>query len=129
MSQKPTGHTVRRIMLPSGRAIEVVRFNEPDDPPDALHVCPSCASPLMQALSWSERPSDRWELERECPNCWWTETAVHGREQVEQFEDHLDEGLAAMLVDLQRLAVANMGEEIERFSRALGADLILPEDF
>jgi hypothetical protein len=31
--------------------------------------------------------------------------------------------------DLKRLTKANMEEEIERFTLALGSDLILPEDF
>ena len=34
-----------------------------------------------------------------------------------------------MLADLQRLAQANMADEIDRFISALRADLILPEDF
>ena len=53
---------------------------------------------------------------------------VH-RDQIERFEEHLDDGLADMLDDLQRLTQANMSDEIERFAHALQADLILPEDF
>ncbi len=48
-------HSVRRIVLPSGRSIEVVRFTEPEDPGhNGLHVCPLCSSPLVQPVSWSE---------------------------------------------------------------------------
>jgi hypothetical protein len=126
MSPKPTNHTVRRIVLPSGRAIEVVRFNEEDE---HLHVCPRCASPLVQPVSWSECPRQRWELTLECPNCRWAASGTYGREQVEQLEDQLDDGLARMLADLQLLTQANMSDEIERFTRALDADVILPEDF
>ena len=46
-----------------------------------------------------------------------------------ELEDQLDEGLADMLRDLQRLTQANMADQIERFVAALHADLILPEDF
>jgi hypothetical protein len=44
-------------------------------------------------------------------------------------EDHLDEGLGEMIADLQRLARANTIAEIDRFTAALDANLILPEDF
>jgi hypothetical protein len=122
-------HTVRRIVLPSGRSIEVVRFHDDAEGLRPIHKCPSCKSDLVQPLAWTESGNDRWELELECPNCLWSETGTYAREQVEQLEDRLDEGLAAMLADLQRLTQANMTEEIERFSRALTAGVILPEDF
>jgi hypothetical protein len=48
---------------------------------------------------------------------------------VEQLEDQLDEGLIALLHDLQRLTGANMASDIDRFVEALSFDLILPEDF
>jgi hypothetical protein len=51
------------------------------------------------------------------------------RDQIELFEERLDDGLADMLDDLQRLTQANMSDELERFAYALQADLILPEDF
>lgn len=130
MSQNNESHAVRRIVLPSGRSIEVVRFD--DATPSsvrALHVCPSCSSPLVQPTSWSESTQERWELQLECPNCWWSDTGVYERDQVEQLEDCLDEGLAEILGDLQRLTEANMSEEIDRFAAALRVDLLLPEDF
>ena len=130
MNQNHDSHTVRKIVLPSGRSIEVVRFH--DDAPQelrSLHTCPSCQCDLVQPVAWADSAQGRWELELECPNCLWSEAGVYERQQVEQLEDHLDEGLAAMLTDLQRLTQANMTEEIDRFSRALTADLILPEDF
>jgi hypothetical protein len=130
MSQSHEGHTVRKIVLPSGRSIEVVRFH--DEAPHALrplHLCPSCQCDLVQPIAWADSAQGRWELELECPNCLWTEAGVYEREQVDQLEDHLDEGLAAMLGDLQRLTQANMADEIDRFARALAIDVILPEDF
>ena len=130
MSQNNESHTVRRIVLPSGRSIEVVRFHDGSSEAERpLHVCPSCQSTLVQPTSWSECKQERWELQLECPNCWWSDTGVFDREQVEQLEDRLDEGLAEILGDLQRLTQANMSEEIDRFAAALRVDLILPEDF
>jgi hypothetical protein len=54
---------------------------------------------------------------------------VYDEEQVLSLEERLDEGLAEMLRDLQRLTQANMADQLERFTAALRADLILPEDF
>jgi hypothetical protein len=64
-----------------------------------------------------------------CPNCWWEAEGIFSQEQVEALEEHLDDGLADMLDDLQRLAQANMADQVDRFITALHGDHILPEDF
>ncbi len=130
MSDKQNeNQAVRRIVLPSGRTIEVVRFRESDGDQRELHVCPNCVSDLVQPLSWAEAPDGHWNLSLECPNCGWTDAGTFTRLQVEQLEDRLDEGLADMIADLQRLTQANMTADLERFVSALDAGLILPEDF
>lgn len=129
MSHSNENHTVRRIVLPSGRSIEVIRFNETEPNVRDLHICPTCASDLVQPLNWCEGTEGRWELTLECPNCGWLETGIYERTQVERLEDRLDEGLADMIADLQRLTQANMAADVDRFIAALEADLILPEDF
>ena len=130
MNQNPEHHSVRRIVLPSGRSIEVVRFNDTEQPaPQGLHVCVVCASELVQPIAWAEASDNRWELTLECPNCGRSHEGVYDRDQVDRLEEQLDDGLADMLADLQRLTHANMAEEVDRFAMALNADLILPEDF
>jgi hypothetical protein len=127
---KPNQHSVRRIVLPSGKSIEVVRFPDATEPQRrGLHVCPECNSELVQPVSWSETPDARWDLTLSCPNCLWFGEGNFDRDQVNEFEEQLDQGLADMLRDLQRLTHANMSDQIERFAAALHADLILPEDF
>ncbi len=121
--------TVRRIVLPSGRSIEVVHFSEPAKEARQLHICPACDSDLVQPVAWSEQAEARWQLTLTCPNCGWSEAGVFMRDQVEKLEDRLDEGLCRMIGDLHRLMQANMSEDVERFVAALGADHILPEDF
>jgi hypothetical protein len=121
---------VRRIVLPSGRTIEVIRFHDtPGIDIRQLHLCPACESELVQPVSWGEAEDGRWDLTLECPNCGWGESSIFDRIQVEMLEDQLDEGLSEMIADLQRLTQANMAAEIERFAAALQANLILPEDF
>lgn len=129
MSQRPERHSIRRIVLPSGRKIEVVRFYTDEAAPRGLHICPECDSHLVQPVDWSEAPQGAWELVLQCPNCFWVDEGVFAQEDVDHLEEQLDEGLTAILSDLRRLTQANMTEEIERFTAALNADLILPEDF
>ena len=121
--------SVRRIVLPSGRSIEVVRFNDSKHVTRGLNVCPECSSDLVQPIEWSEAPDDAWNLVLSCPNCDWYTEGLYTQDQVRELEDRLDEGLADMLRDLQRLTQANMADQIDRFVTALYADQILPEDF
>jgi hypothetical protein len=130
MDENPNNkQAVRRIVLPSGRTIEVIRFRDVDTERRELHICPSCESDLIQPISWSETPDLQWELALDCPNCGWSESGIFSRVQVEQLEDRLDEGLTEMIADLQRLTQANMAADVDRFIAALDANLILPEDF
>ena len=131
MNESHSHHSVHRIVLPSGRKIEVVRFHDETGAPATgpLHLCPCCDSDLVQPIEWTEASEDQWELLLRCPNCEWSDEGVFHQEAVEELEEHLDEGLADLLGDLHRLTQANMAEEIERFVTALEADLILPEDF
>ena len=131
MNHNPEHHSVRRIVLPSGSSIEVVRFHDNDEAapprPPCLPAMSLRAGPAQSA--GPRRADNRWELTIECPNCWWYEEGQYDREQVDRLEENLDDGLADMLGDLQRLTQANMAEEIDRFISALHEDLILPEDF
>ncbi|MFL5845159.1 MAG: hypothetical protein ACJ762_10735 [Solirubrobacteraceae bacterium] len=142
-------HYVRRVVLPSGKTIEVVYFEEhpavtgtaqvpeveqiapaiePSERSD-LHVCGSCNSELVYPLDWEEAGATHWEVTLRCPNCEWSGTGVFEQSTVESFDEELDRGTEALVGDLRRLMAANMEEEIERFVHALDADALLPEDF
>ena len=130
MEEKSPNHSVHRIVLPSGRKIDVVRFHDaPAAEQHDLHVCPECQCDMVQPINWTEASDDQWELLLRCPNCDWSTEGVFEQSAVEDLEERLDEGLADLLSDLQRLTQANMAEEIDRFLAALQTDLILPEDF
>jgi hypothetical protein len=138
-------HYVRRVVLPSGKTIEVVYFEEHpavtgtaaaasvapvDTAVDAdLHVCGSCNSGLVYPLDWEEAGATHWEVTLRCPNCEWSGTGVFEQNLVEAFDEELDRGTEALVGDLRRLMAANMEEEIERFVQALDVDALLPEDF
>ena len=145
MDHRPDNHHhVRRVVLPSGKTIEVVYFeNEPtgqtprpaapipSDRPEHvdLHVCGSCDSDLVYPVEWDEAGATHWEVTLRCPNCDWAGTGVYEQRLVERFDEELDRGTEALVRDLKRLMQANMEDEIERFADALRTGRILPEDF
>jgi hypothetical protein len=144
MSPQPDNrHYVRRVVLPSGKTIEVVYFEDQADAVDGLeavqvpvtetvhdlHLCASCSSDLVYPTEWDESGATHWEVTLRCPNCEWTGTGIFQQEIVERFDEELDRGTEALVRDLKRLMHANMEDEIEHFVMALGHDLILPEDF
>jgi len=131
------GQYVRRVVLPSGRAIEVVYFEPmtPESAPqpaplvDDLHICPECDRDLVYPVEWQEASATHWEVLLRCPNCEWSELGVYDQATVDRFDETLDNGTELLVRDLRRLVQANMEEEAERFAAALDADAILPEDF
>jgi hypothetical protein len=136
MSRQPDNTPyVRRVVLPSGKTIEVVYFGTPADagptpePVIDLHVCATCDSELVYPVDWDEASDTHWEVTLRCPNCEWSGTGVFEQDVVERFDEELDRGTEALVRDLKRLMQANMEEEIERFVSALEAGHIVPEDF
>jgi hypothetical protein len=144
MSLHDPRHYVRRVVLPSGKTIEVVYFEDrpavaapvaatPLHPHDEsvvdLHVCGGCTSTLVYPTEWEEAGTTHWEVTLRCPNCEWAGTGIFEQELVERFDEELDRGTEALVRDLKRLAHANMEDEIERFTTALAEDHIVPEDF
>jgi hypothetical protein len=144
-------HFVKRVVLPSGKTIEVVYFKEtdlpqpaidpavedipgiPQDPPaephQDLHVCVDCSSELVYPVQWEESGPVNWSVLLHCPNCDIYREGIFTQETVETFDEELDRGADALARDYKRLMRANMAEDIERFVGALTSDAILPEDF
>ena len=133
-------HFVKRVVLPSGKTIEVVYFREagaedsprspaPAEPHQDLHVCIECSSELVYPVSWEEAGLENWSVLLHCPNCEVYREGVFTQDTVEAFDEELDRGGDALARDYRRLLRANMEEELTRFTRALGADALLPEDF
>ena len=109
-------HYTKRVVLPSGKTIEVVYFKDQDEPraeqPEAhapehapaevhqdLHVCIDCASELVYPVQWDEAGPENWNVLLHCPNC-------------DVYREELDRGGDALARDYKRLMRANMAEEI-----------------
>jgi hypothetical protein len=138
MSRQPEHNTyVRRVVLPSGKTIEVVYFGDETttpthrapEPATDLHLCGACESELVYPVDWEEAGDTHWEVTLRCPNCEWTGTGVFEQDTVERFDEELDRGTEALVRDLKNLMQANMEDEIDRFVSALEAGHIVPEDF
>jgi hypothetical protein len=98
--------------------------------PAGLHVCPACASALVQPTRWeqSERRG-HWRLWRRCPECEWAGDAVHGEREIDAYDEKLDDGTEALASELEALEREGMERVAEAFATALAADLIDAEDF
>jgi hypothetical protein len=137
--EEQSDHSVKRVVLPSGKTIEVVYFQELEEaqqastprvePHQSLHVCLDCASRLVYPVEWEECGPESWSVLLHCPNCDVYRDGVFAQGTVEAFDEELDRGSDALARDYKRLMRANMAEETEIFSRALQADAILPDDF
>lgn len=151
------GYRTKKIALPGGKVIEIVYFSEPaeagadpdglpgaerddaagpetvlaeiDAEPLELHVCPSCDSDLVYPVSWEERAGDTWRIERRCPNCEWRDVGEFSQDDVEHFDDALNDGTEDLLISLRDFSRANMEADVERIIDALRRDRIEPMDF
>ncbi len=130
-------HLVKRVVLPSGKTIEVVYFGEHlepganaphplADPPGDLHVCLKCSSHLAYPIAWDEAGDNHWSVTIRCPECETFREGVFSQDAVEAFDEELDAGTDALTADYRRLMRANMAEEVDRFTAALHAEAVLP---
>lgn len=137
MSHPADHRSTRRVVLPTGQAVDVL-FVQGDAAPDTsqhaaparpLHVCPECASVLVAPVAWEAAGPSQWAVTIQCPNCEWWDADLFDEDAVERFDEELDRGTEALVRDLLRLMRANMEDDVERFVAALAADQIWPEDF
>ena len=150
MARKRRDRATKRIVLPSGKTVEVVqpapsvpgsparRSTEAASPSEAArerylarnpHLCPMCSSTLVYPLAWRALGRHSWEVDLRCPNCELERVAVLSQQVAERFDEELEEGAETLIDDLARLAEANMSEDVERFVAALESEAILPMDF
>jgi hypothetical protein len=96
---------------------------------EGMHVCPTCASDLVQPAQWFEQGEGRWHVDLRCPECEWWGRGSFSQTEVDGFDEQLDRGAQELLEDLRSLTRSNMEDEADAFAQALACDVILPEDF
>ncbi len=130
---------VKKVVLPSGKTIEVVLFGgraegEPAVHPPAesaqdLSVCISCACAMVFPADWEEAGPANWSVVLCCPNCGHEREGIFTQDTVDHFDEQLEEGAEVLAREYRRLFRRNLSEEIDRFVAALRVDAVLPEDF
>lgn len=97
-------------------------------PAREMEICIACGSRLVHPVSWKET-ADGFEVLLRCPEC-----LIHAQDEfsdaeLARYDSVLDGGARVLIAELQMLARANMTDYAERFSSALHAGHIQPEDF
>jgi len=144
-----SGYYTKKITLPGGKIIEVVYFSDPNRDPlvgagaadnvspeqellsyeGGLHICPECDSDLVYPRDWAERKDDMWHVDLRCPDCELTYDGEFDQDDIELFDDVLNEGTEEVLIQLKEISIEAMELDVERFIGALAADAIEPMDF
>jgi hypothetical protein len=92
------------------------------------HVCRLCTLALVQPQDAARTGRD-WLVELYCPSCGWSGEALLDQAQMDDLDAAVDDGFALLAAALAYVTQANMQEYVERFTAALAADAVLPEDF
>jgi len=94
------------------------------------HVCRVCRRPFVIPLSVvALRTCDRCVVELRCTNCEDSTVSLLRPEELERFDHELDRQTGRIRHQLAELHLADELERVDRFSAALRAGDILPEDF
>lgn len=145
MRQNPETQ-VRQVLLPSGRAIEIVYLDghatalgalREATEQDALHAevaqdlttCGACGCPFVQPVDWDEAGARHWRVTLRCPNCEDCGTVVVEDEVVDHYDLELERGAAELARSLHDIVEENIEREAARLREALDGGHLLPEDF
>lgn len=93
-----------------------------------IHICPECTSHMVYPTEWHEL-NESWSLKLRCPGCEWRGKGVWSQEEVEYFDDILNDGTDMLIDACEALSAANFEEYVGMFADALRNDHILAEDF
>jgi hypothetical protein len=80
-------------------------------------------------LRWRRVGPDAWQLDLRCPDCGSVWRERRSTAEVRGLDRKLTEGREVLLGHLREIERIEREGEIDRFTAALAADAILPEDF
>jgi len=137
----------KRIVLPSGKTVEIVYYQTAGGEPvitearevepelaagpvtRKLELCDACGGERVHPVDWHEVEEQRWQLALRCPDCEWYSIDVFDQDEVERYDDVLNDATDRLIEELDRVTRENMSEAVERFRNALEQDHIQPFDF
>ncbi|MDX6496378.1 MAG: hypothetical protein QOE17_2364 [Gaiellales bacterium] len=136
---------VKRIVLPSGKTVEIVYYQTTGSDPvisdvheieagAELHVrqielCTKCGGDRVHPTDWNEVEELRWQLALRCPDCEWRTLEIYDAAEVERYDDVLNDATDRLIEELDRVTRENMSDAVDRFRSALENDGIMPFDF
>lgn len=96
-----------------------------------LHVCGSCRRPFAVPDAIVPTPGESTDVvvELRCTNCGWMHVGTFTTAAVEALDRALDLTEREIRTALEICELSDTLDRIDRFARALQADLITPEDF
>jgi hypothetical protein len=94
-----------------------------------FHVCPVCALPLLQPTDWAVARAERWWISFECPSCDFVGDELLSPSELRSLAAALAQGSLELSACLAQLSALNMRAYARRFTAALAAGEILPDDF
>jgi hypothetical protein len=110
-----------------------MRFRQDDTTPlghESLHICNACDRDFIVPVSVVDLiDHDRCIVELQCTNCGIASLGVHDDRSLMELDRRMDRAQEEMREAIEVLEMAEELERVDRFVRALQADLILPEDF
>ena len=94
MERGEPANEVRRILLPSGKTIEVV--SRRGETHQDLHLCIGCPSELVYPVEWEEAGPESWKVLLRCPDCEACHEGVFTQPAVDALDVELDRGQEAL---------------------------------
>jgi hypothetical protein len=85
--------------------------------------------PLLQPTDWAAVRAERWWISFECPSCDFVGDELLSAPELRSLVDALAQGSLEVSACLARLTALNMRAYARRFTAALAAGALLPDDF
>jgi hypothetical protein len=95
-----------------------------------LDVCTACGRPFVVPVALLDLVDEGlYLLALHCMNCDRLSTGIHEDAELEALEHANDTAIAELQSALEIISVARFIDDVGDFTRALEADVLLPEDF
>jgi hypothetical protein len=99
------------------------------DAGSALHMCRECCEPFVYPAAWAESGPDHWWLLLRCGACGVWRDVVAINAAVADFDRFLDDSIASITADANRLNRERLAAQADTLRKALALDLFTAEDF